>query len=225
MDPETIQKTAAELAKHLPGDLLARYWWLVLLVQAVLTVGAVGFAAFYSGYLRTWGQNLATRDDFDLLTAQLKANTQLVETVKAEVGQRDWAKREWANVRRTKLETLFEKVHDCSFYLEQLKSRAIEGKIHEGRGPIAETDTIIALYFPELNYEHSQFRAAYLSQEASAVVLQTFMRLKTDDTERKIAIDNFSQQYSRSYPALLKAITELETVGRKRLTEIMGVAE
>jgi hypothetical protein len=72
MDPETIQKTAAELAKHLPSD-----WWVALLVQAAFTVAATAAAALYSGYFRTWGQNLATRDDFDLLTAQLQANTQL----------------------------------------------------------------------------------------------------------------------------------------------------
>jgi hypothetical protein len=31
---------------------------------------------------------------------QLKANTELVETLKSDVGQKDWAKREWTNLRR-----------------------------------------------------------------------------------------------------------------------------
>src|SRR6516225_8680196 len=90
MDEATIQKIAAEVVARLPsGD---RYGLVVYVVVAAL-VGAV--AALGTSYFRTRGQNLATKHDFDELQKQLKANTELVETIKAEVGQKDWAQREW----------------------------------------------------------------------------------------------------------------------------------
>src|SRR5215470_3508972 len=49
-------------------------------------------------------KNLATREDFENLKAQLRENTELVENIKADIGQRDWAAREWRNTRRIKLE-------------------------------------------------------------------------------------------------------------------------
>jgi len=108
MDEATIQKIAAEVARHLPS-----YAWVLLLVQVVILAAAAAVGAFFGEYLKTRGKNLATKADFDSLQDQLRANTELVETIKAEVGQKDWAQREWTNLRRTKLEALLEKMHDC----------------------------------------------------------------------------------------------------------------
>jgi hypothetical protein len=104
VDEATIQQIAAEVVARLPyGD---RYWLVVYVVVAAL-VGAV--AALGTSYFRTRGQNLATKHDFDDLATkhdfdelqkQLKANTELVETIKAEVGQRDWTARERTSLRR-----------------------------------------------------------------------------------------------------------------------------
>src|SRR5262249_58022566 len=113
MDELTIQKIAAEVVRHLPS-----YPWLVLLVQVLLTLVAAGAGAFFGEYFRTRGKNLATKADFDSLQEQLRATTQTVETIKSEVAQKDWAQREWTNLRRTKLEALLEKMHDCEAYLD-----------------------------------------------------------------------------------------------------------
>jgi hypothetical protein len=97
LDEVAIQKIAAEVVRHLPS-----YPWVLLAVQLVLTLAAAGIGSFLGEYLRTRGKNLATKADFDSLQDQLRANTELVETIKAEVGQKDWAQREWTNLRRTK---------------------------------------------------------------------------------------------------------------------------
>ena len=57
----------------------------------VVTLIAAAVGAFIGEYLRTRGKNLATRADFESLQAQLRANTQTVESIKSEVSQRDWA--------------------------------------------------------------------------------------------------------------------------------------
>ncbi|GEP61531.1 hypothetical protein [Reyranella soli] len=49
--------------------------------------------------------------------SQLKASTTIVERVKSELAQRDWAAREWANLRRVKLEELVGKASECREYL------------------------------------------------------------------------------------------------------------
>jgi hypothetical protein len=92
MDKVTIQEIATEIVARLPyGD---RYW--LFLFVNVIVMALVGvLAALGTSYFRTKGQNLATKHDFDELQKQLKANTELVETIKAEVGQKDWAQREW----------------------------------------------------------------------------------------------------------------------------------
>jgi hypothetical protein len=109
MDEVTIQKIAAEVVRHLPS-----YPWLVL-----LTLVAAGAGAFFGGISRTTGKNLATKADFESLQKQLRATTQTVETIKSEVAQKnDWARREWANLRRIKLEALLEKVHECGVHLK-----------------------------------------------------------------------------------------------------------
>jgi hypothetical protein len=86
MDQETIEKIATAFAQHLPS-----YPWSFLILQVALTVLAAAAGAFFGEYFRTRGRNLATKADFESLQEQLRANTQLVETIKSEVGQKDWA--------------------------------------------------------------------------------------------------------------------------------------
>ena len=99
MDTETIQKIAAELARHIAYRDL--WQWLV---QFLVVAVSAGIGAYFSEYLKTKGKNLATREDFENLKAQLRENTELVENIKADIGQRGWTAREWRNTRRIKLE-------------------------------------------------------------------------------------------------------------------------
>src|SRR5262249_15621669 len=70
--------------------------WGVSVVEGLLTIVNFVIAALVAAltalgvsYFRTRGQNLATKHDFDELLRQLRTNTELVETIKSEVGQRD----------------------------------------------------------------------------------------------------------------------------------------
>jgi len=147
LDEVAIQKIAAEVVRHLPS-----YPWVLLAVQLVLTLAAAGIGSFLGEYLRTRGKNLATKADFDSLQNQLRANTELVETIKAEVGQKEWARREWGNLRRTKLEALLDKMHDCEVYRDRLRHKTFYIGISTDpesceRDPVSELSTIAELYF------------------------------------------------------------------------------
>src|SRR5262249_25904590 len=100
MDKETIQQIATEVVARLPFD--ARY----SVVYGVLTALIAALGVWFGSFLKTKGKNFATKQDFNELQKQLKANTELVETIKSEVSQRDRAQREWTNLRRIKLEGL-----------------------------------------------------------------------------------------------------------------------
>jgi hypothetical protein len=47
----------------------------------------------------------------EIALGQVGASTTIDETIKSEPGQRDWAAREWANLRRVKIEELPGKVN------------------------------------------------------------------------------------------------------------------
>jgi hypothetical protein len=74
MDKETIQQIAAEVVAQLPlGD---RYWMYMYLAINVAVAAAL---------------ELRHQRDFDELLRQLRINTDAVESIKSEIGQRDWA--------------------------------------------------------------------------------------------------------------------------------------
>jgi hypothetical protein len=154
MDKETIQQIAQEVVARLPTP---GYDWMPLVIQTVLMLLVAGGAAFLGSYFRTRGQNLATKHDFEVLQDQLKANTTSVETIKSQFGQRDWAQREWTNLRRIKLEALLKKMHDCEAYLDRQRSASIRGETAHERNVISEFETIADLYFLELREVAHQF--------------------------------------------------------------------
>ena len=88
---------------------------------------------------------------------QLEASTKIVETVRSELAQRDWAAREWANLRRVKIEELLGKVNECREYLEEHMLAAEQGQELPKGDPINGLETIARLYFPELKDETKVF--------------------------------------------------------------------
>jgi len=224
MDEATIQKIAAEVARHLPS-----YAWVLLLVQVVILAAAAAVGAFFGEYLKTRGKNLATKADFDSLQDQLRANTELVETIKAEVGQKDWAQREWTNLRRTKLEALLEKMHDCETYLDQLSSTAIKGDYEAGkRDPVGPLVAIGALYFHELGNEIYRFsqkcrELVMIAMDHAIAVSQ--VRVGADLDAYRTAHGTFREQWLPVYKEFLAARDELTAAARRLLMSIMDVDE
>jgi hypothetical protein len=189
------------------------------LVIAAL-VGAL--SALGVSYFRTRGQNLATKHDFDQLSKQLRANTQLVETIKSEVSQRDWAQREWTNLRRLKLEALFDKMHECETYLDRVRSAALDGKNEEERGVIDQFNTIATLYFSELWEEAGEFSLACRELKLKLLTLgQAVLKAGNDTVARQRAYDDFSDHWPPE--RLLHARDALHDAGHSLLERIMNV--
>jgi len=55
---------------------------LLIILNVVIAALVSALTALGVSYFRTRGQNLATKHDFDELSKQLRANTELVETIK-----------------------------------------------------------------------------------------------------------------------------------------------
>jgi hypothetical protein len=199
--------------------------------QALLTILNLVIVALVSAltalgvsYFRTRGQNLATKRDFDELSKQLRANTELVETIKSEVSQRDWAQREWTNLRRIKLEALLDKMHECETYLDRARSEALGGKSERGPDVMNEFVTISTLYFPELKKEADEFY--FGCKELIIKILdlaQAIHKAGNDLAARQSAYDDFQIHWPPE--RLVLARFALRSAARSLLERIMNVDE
>jgi hypothetical protein len=223
MDKDTIQQIAAEVVHRLPyGD----HPWLFLFVTVVVMALAAGVAAWGGAFLKIKGENFATKRDFDELQRQLSANTELVETIKSEVSQRDWTRREWTNLRRIKLEALLEKMHECEAYLDRRREAALGGSVpQEGRDVIGEFNTISDMYFAELWKETYDF-SQECRKEAMAILklAQAVLKAGDDSTAVQSAWAGFSEAH---WPPKNRALAHyaLRDAARTLLERIMNVDE
>jgi hypothetical protein len=225
MDEVTIQRIAAEVAQHLPS-----YAWMLLLVQVLLTLVAAAAGAFFGEYFKTRGEgkNLATKADFDSLQDQLRVNTELVETIKAEVGQKDWATRERTNLRWIKLELLLEKMYDCDNYLDQHRHRFMDGKgmDPEQRDYLNELNAMGSLYFPELENEIGRFYLGGKEQISLGLELvQALGSAGNDAAARESAYNTFKRKWKKRDKERLDARSALTAAARTLLVKIMDVEE
>jgi hypothetical protein len=221
VDQETIHHIAAEVAHRLPyGDRP----WLFLLVNAVVMAIVGVLATLGTSYFRTRGQNLATKHDFDELKEQLKANTELVETIKSEVSQRDWAQREWTNIRRIKLEALLAKMHECGTFLDRFRDAAFEGSLLKERDVIDEFVTIADIYFPELWKQTYDF-SNVCREEAKTVIkfAQEVLKARDDSAALGRMYADFGAHFDTE--KRIRAHGALRDAARSLLTRIMNVDE
>jgi hypothetical protein len=222
MDQETIQQIAAQVVAQLPLGLL-------MIVNVVIGVLVSALTALGVSYFRTRGQNLATKHDFEELQKQLKANTELVETIKSEVSQRDWAQREWTNLRRIKLEALLEKMHDCEAFLNVQRRKAIDGEIEaQERDKWSELDDIGTLYFRELKNEVDNFYIKCIDQGRLNIELARAVKRAVNEAgdpvgARQRAIDSFKARWPILDKELRVAHDELTAAARTLLARIMNV--
>jgi hypothetical protein len=220
MDPDTVQKIAAEVAKHISHQ---HDWWLWL-IQILLVALSAGIGAYFSEYLKTKGKNLATRQDFEDLKAQLRENTELVENIKADVGQRDWAAREWKNTRRIKLEELLTKMHDCDAFADRFRSQSIDGVSNTERDPVGEMETLGVLYFPELKAEVHEYAAAHRQHKlAGSTLANGLIQDKDVSHKRQAHYDAYMSGYQDRLAATSLAQSKLNAAARRLLVQIVGI--
>ena len=223
MDKATIQEIAAEVVRHLPN-----YAWALLLVQVLLTLLAAAAGASFGEYLKTRGKNLATKADFESLQNQLRANTELVETIKAEVGQRDWTARERTSLRRIQLEALLEKMNDCDNYIDQHRNRFMDSKgtDPDQRDYLNELNAMGSLYFPELENEVRRFYVSGKEQITLGLDLaQKLDSAGNDMAAKKSAYDTFRRKWRERYKEHSAARSALTAAARRLLVSIMDVEE
>jgi len=226
VDQETIRKIAEEIARH------SSFPWVFLVAQVLLVVVAAGLGAFFGEYLRTRGKNFATRADFKLLQSQLSANTTLVETIKADISQKDWATREWRNLRRVKLEELLKKVSECEAYRDRRQNQAMFAKglveMHEPGEPDrgAELRSLAGLYFPELERLVGTYLTSYDSFwiASSKLVLERSAAGK-DYAKSDKAFADFRAEFEAQTPKIVQARHAIDAAARKLMAQIMDVSE
>jgi hypothetical protein len=136
MDQDTIQVLAQQIAQQLPT-----WSWQALVVQMVLTVVAFGAGIVFAQHR---SQN-ATRKADGLDSSHAKT----ADSVALEEG---WREREWAKLRRAKLEVLVNRMHDCERFVEPTAGSDVGD-----RDPLAELQVITTLYFPELKAEVDRY--------------------------------------------------------------------
>jgi hypothetical protein len=150
----------------------------------------------------------------------------VVETIKSEVGQRDWARREWTNLRRIKLEELLEKMHESTAVLDRLRNRAIKGAFELEHDPVNQLDAIETLYFPELHSEVYRFCQQCRQQAMIGLDHATAVAsMGADPNAYQIAHQAFKERWGSSYKELLEARAELTDAARRLLVSIMGAED
>jgi hypothetical protein len=67
-------------------------FWTGQAIQAILTIAAVTFIAFFKGYGSKKGENLATHEDIQKLVDQVRAVTKATEEIKASISTEAWTR-------------------------------------------------------------------------------------------------------------------------------------
>lgn len=126
---------------------------IIVLVGLALAKRCIdAFTAGGEAYAKRKGENLATKEDFNVLLDQIKKTTQATEEIRFELGHRDWSSREWKAARARKLEEMLLLIEDVSRWHDELWKITISGNFGgpERADPSEHVLVIQTMYFPEL---------------------------------------------------------------------------
>jgi hypothetical protein len=196
----------------------------LIVVQLVLIALAAAAGAFFGEYFKTKGKNLATKQDFEDLKDQLRANTELVERVKAEIGREDWASREWTNLRRLKLEELLEKAHAGEANLKRARYTAITADVQLDDAPLEALQTIQVLYLPELKDEAERLVRSHQTCLQACGNLGILAMRKRTDMQLSAEYDKALSETMARYRETLVPLRELRTAARTLLMNVLKVS-
>jgi len=219
MDTQLAAQIATEISKRLPTI----SWPIIAIQSAILLIVAIA-GAYIGEYLRGRAKNLATKADFESLLQQLEQNTRLVERVRTEVGQQDWAQREWVTLRRLKLAELLNHAHGLVRYVESREHSAMDGARNDNLYPREEIETISTLYFLELNIPVGAFLLEATRRLLTAGELaQRILAIGTDLDARQAVFDAFLG--ARDLHPLINSHDEWRQASRGLLLQIVGVPQ
>ena len=218
MDEATIKQIASAIAGQLPAPSIG-----LIVVQTALFAIAAAVGAFFGEYFKTKGKNLATKQDFEDLKEQLKANTELVERVKVEIGREDWAAREWTNLRRFKLEELLDRANASETNLNQTRREAIEGNVQLNDSALEALQTIQGLYLPELENEVAKLATSHRLYLQSCGTLGIAAINKRNNPELSAAYDAALSEVSNRFRETIAPSKALRAAARNLLGKIMKI--
>jgi hypothetical protein len=250
MDHATIQAIATEVARQLPSyswtnlaiqvgligltAAVAAYWGAYLKKSAEHLVTKVHF----DEKLRQLGESTHLVEKIKAEVAT--SNTELVETIKEEVklsrlqtrtnieetvrsvfAQRDWAAREWTNLRRVKIEELVEKVNECRTYLRHHSDAVDNGEPLPADDPLTQLETIVRLYLPELEQQTDAFSHMHKKLVLEGETLRYLEKHGDDVKDRK---SKYASLAARTNGPLGKSLSAaLIDSARGLLEDMMGV--
>jgi hypothetical protein len=171
------------------------------------------------------GENFATKEDFEALRDQLRSNTRTVEGIRSEFGQRDWAAREWATIKRTKLEELVKTMHACREYLQKGMRLATSGKFDESRDQMADCESLTALYFPSLVGPVNCFTKACRELYILNLEHSSHMLSAANDNERNTALAALHAALRPKFQAVLASLGRAEDKAVVLMQELAGMAK
>ncbi|HDO1329219.1 TPA: hypothetical protein P2Q98_000617 [Aeromonas veronii] len=210
MTPQEIKK----IIEHLTLGDFSSPWLLYVLLAFLSTM----FAAFMGAYLNAKANNLATREDFERVLSQLKAQIKVTEEIKSEVLFNSWTLQERNKTLRVKIEELV----NCTFELRRLAKEDLE-KLGNNIGEMSsvqfdtESDAILKmemlskLYFPELNVfsleVNLNFRLLQNEVRQSNIIAQEIIEKRANAPLLPSDIEKIKERNDK-IPALHKNLTD-----------------
>lgn len=157
-----ISETAArQIANEVvDGRVLSNPTFFVLLLAITVVSSALG--SYISSYFKKRGEAFATKTDFKELLDQLKESTHLAEEIKADVQSKYGEAASMRALLRDRTEAIIMATFDLELWLEQARSKALEGKSTESAGsPMTKVSALRDIYFPEITVAYHEFNASY----------------------------------------------------------------
>ncbi|MBB5456893.1 hypothetical protein [Paraburkholderia sp. Cpub6] len=158
MDATTQALVADLITGRIVGNWM--FWLMVFLVSAAATIAA----SYLKGYGTKKGEQLATKEDFEILKTQLQATTRITEEIKNEVGHIEWRTREMYSTRRTKLEEFVQQIGTVTSMLDPWVSDMQTGTFGSLDSEcLNRLEMLARLYFPPLFAPTMGFTLAWRS--------------------------------------------------------------
>ncbi len=209
MTPEQLQ----DLARLVAAQVSVPPWWSYLLLVLFSMVSAA-IGAGIGAFLKKWGENLANTVAFNRLRAELIANTQAAEGVKAALSGRSWLKQQlWvqrekhymqllsqlANTQRLSVE-MRDLIDASGLQVPEEASRKMDEKISR---------TLSELQAAEMGLKQAMAPAAgFLSQATYDEVARLFGKKQAADRNAADRADGYHEWVGITAEAYTKVLGE-----------------
>lgn len=182
-------------------------------VTAILVLALIGLGVYLRRYLEQKALQLATREDFNKLQKQVAESTRLVESIKSELANEDWVRRELHALRVKKIEELITLALNCEANLETHRNAAIKREYYALPRDYNELYTIATVYLPELEPIARDYRRAILTH-SQQITKRSMEIAKSGSTA---SWDDFME--TSNYPEVLSIFDHLKAQAAKLLQE------